>query len=266
MKRYAKKSLGQNFLIDSNIIKKIIGLTNVFDKNILEIGPGKGALTDEILKNKPKSLTLIEKDNFLSKELKLKYNNNKKVIIYNKDVLKFNFEKKLEEDTIIFGNLPYNIASQILVNIIKFKKWPPKYSCLIFMFQKEMADRIVGKYGTSKYGRLSILTNYRLSVLNKFKISPNCFFPKPKIDSTVLFLKPNSKIKNKIKNIENLERITHVFFSKKRKMINKSFSKLFKNSENLSRKLNINLSLRPDQLNENDFYRIVECYEKFKKI
>ena len=266
MKRYAKKSLGQNFLIDSNIIRKIIGLTNVFDKNILEIGPGKGALTDEILKNKPKSLTLIEKDNLLSNELKLKYNDNKKITIYNKDVLKFNFEKKLKKDTIIFGNLPYNIASQILVNIIKFKKWPPKYSSLIFMFQKEMADRIIGNYGTSKYGRLSILTNYRLSVLNKFKISPNCFFPKPKIDSTVLFLKPNSKIKNKIKNIENLEKITHVFFSKKRKMINKSFSKLFKNSENLSQKLNINLALRPDQLNENDFYKIVEYYEKYKKI
>ena len=121
MKRYAKKSLGQNFLIDSNIIRKIIGLTNVFDKNILEIGPGKGALTDEILKNKPKSLTLIEKDNLLSNELKLKYNDNKKITIYNKDVLKFNFEKKLKKDTIIFGNLPYNIASQILVNIIKFK-------------------------------------------------------------------------------------------------------------------------------------------------
>jgi len=264
--RYAKKSLGQNFLIDSNIIKKIINLTNIFDKDILEIGPGKGALTDEILKNKPKSLTLIEKDNLLSNELKLKYNNNKRIKIYNKDVLKFNFEKKLEKDTIIFGNLPYNIASQILVNIIKFKKWPPKYSCLIFMFQKEMADRIIGKYGTSKYGRLSILTNYRLSVLNKFKVSPNCFFPKPKIDSTVLFLKPNSKIKNKIKNIENLEKITHVFFSKKRKMINKSFSKLFKNSEDLSQKLNIDLSLRPNQLNESDFYKIVEYYEKYKKI
>ena len=85
-------------------------------------------------------------------------------------------------------------------------------------------------------------------------------------DSTVLFLKPNSKIKNKIKNIENLEKITHIFFSKKRKMINKSFTKLFKNSEILSQKLNIDLSLRPNQLNENDFYKIVEYYEKYKKI
>jgi len=132
------------------------------------------------------------------------------------------------------------------------------------MFQKEMAERIVGKYGSSKYGRLSILTKYRLRVLNKFKISPNCFFPKPKIDSTVLFLKPNNKMNNKIKNIENLEKITHIFFSKKRKMINKSFSKLFKNSQALSQKLGINLSLRPNQLNENDFYRIVEYYEKYK--
>ena len=104
--KYAKKSLGQNFFIDLNIVKKIINLTAISDKNILEIGPGKGALTDEILKNKPRSLTLIEKDNLLSNELKLKYNKNKKIIIYNKDVLKFNFEKQLEKDTIIFGNLP----------------------------------------------------------------------------------------------------------------------------------------------------------------
>ncbi len=263
---YAKKSLGQNFLIDTNIVKKIINLTNIFNENILEIGPGKGALTDEILKYKPKSLTLIEKDSSLFNELKLKYKNNKKVFIFNKDILKFNFEKKLKKNTIIFGNLPYNIASQILVNIIKFKTWPPKYSCLIFMFQKEMADRIIGKFGTSKYGRLSILSNYRLNVVDKFKVSPNCFFPKPKIDSTVLFLKPNNKVETKIRNIKNLEFVTQVFFSKQRKMVNKAFLKLFKNPRNISKELNIDFSLRPGQLSENDFYRIVKCYEKYKKI
>ena len=73
----------------------------------------------------------------------------------------------------------------------------PKFLSLILMFQKEMADRIIGKFGTSKYGRLSILTNYRLNVINKFKISPNCFFPKPKVDSTILFLKPNNRTKHK---------------------------------------------------------------------
>ena len=263
---YAKKSLGQNYLIDLNIVKKIINLTKIYNKDILEIGPGKGALTEQIIKNKPKSLILIEKDDILSKELKLKYQNNKKIIIYNKDILKFDFEKKLKDNSIIFGNLPYNISSQILTKIIKFKKCPLKYSDLIFMFQKEMAERIIGKFNTSKYGRLSILTNYKLKILSKFNVSPNCFFPKPKVDSTILHFKPNKKNHKKIKNIENLEKITHIFFSKKRKMINKGFSKLFENSESVSQKLDINLSLRPEQLNENNFYRIVEYYEKYKKI
>ena len=103
-------------------------------------------------------------------------------------------------------------------------------------------------------------------MLNKFNVSPNCFFPKPKIVSTVLFFKPNCKILYKIKNIQNLEKITNILFSNKRKMINKGFSKLFKNPESLSQKLNIDLSLRPDQLNEKNFYKIVEYYEKYKKI
>ena len=201
--KYVKKSLGQNFLIDLNIIKKIINLSEVFNKDILEIGPGKGALTNQILRNKPRSLTLIEKDTLLSNELKSKYAHDKSVKIYNKDILKFDLEGQLKKDTLIFGNLPYNISSQILIKLIKFKKWPPKYSGLILMFQKEMAERIIGKFGTSKYGRLSIITNFRLNILNKFNISPNCFFPKPKINSTVIFFKPHNKIYN-IKDIEKL--------------------------------------------------------------
>ena len=258
---YAKKSLGQNYLIDLNIVKKIINLTKIFNKDVVEIGPGKGALTEQILKNKPKSLILIEKDNMLSKELKLKYQNNKKIIIYNKDVLKFNFEEKLKDNSIIFGNLPYNISSQILAKIIKFKKYPPKYSALIFMFQKEMAERITGKFSTSKYGRLSILTNYRLKVLNKFNVSPNCFFPKPKIDSTILYLKPNKKISNKIKNIENLEKITNILFSNKRKMINKNMKKIF-NKNQLDSIKNLNLKSIPSDLKPEKYYEITELFER----
>ncbi len=260
--KYVKRSLGQNFLKDLNIIKKITNIVKIKNKDVLEIGPGEGALTNEIIKNDPKSLTLIEKDDSLFKKLKLKYSNDSKIKIYNKDILKFNLEKKIKKNTIIFGNLPYNISSQILVKMIRFKKWPPKYSDLIFMFQKEMAHRIIGKFNTSKYGRLSILTNYRLKILNKFDVSPNCFFPKPKVISTVLFFKPNHKIFYKIKNIQNLEKITNILFSNKRKMINKGFARLFKNPKSISKKLDINLSLRPDQLNESNFYKIVEHYEK----
>jgi len=259
--RYAKKSLGQNFLIDSNIIKKIINLTTVFDKNILEIGPGKGALTDEILKNKPKSLILIEKDSLIYKELKLKYNNYKNVEIYNTDFLEFDIEKKLKKNTTVFGNLPYNISSQILVKIIKFKAWPPKYNNVIFMFQKEMAERIIGTYNTSKYGRLSILTNYRLNILKKFNVSSNCFLPKPKVDSSVLFFKPKKKISINIKNIENLEKITNIFFSNRRKMINKNIKKIF-NKDKLDLIKDLDLKSRPSDLKPEKYYEITELFEK----
>ena len=258
---YAKKSLGQNYLIDLNIVKKIINLTEIYNKNILEIGPGKGALTEQILNNKPKSLILIEKDNILSEELKLRYQNNKKIIIYNKDILKFNFEKKIKNNSIIFGNLPYNISSQILVKIIRFKENAPKYSSLIFMFQKEMAERIVGKFNTSKYGRLSILANYKLKVLTKFNVSPNCFFPKPKVDSTVLHFKPNKEMFKKIKNIENLEKITNMLFSNKRKMINKTMKKIF-NKDKLNSIKDLNLKSRPSDLKPEKYYEITELFER----
>ena len=144
---FAKKSLGQNFLIDKNITKKIINLSKVTNQNIIEIGPGKGALTEEILKRKPKSLKLIEKDFILANKLKSKYINTRVIKIYNEDILRFNIEKIIKKDTIIFGNLPYNISSQILVKFLKFRNWPPKYNNLIFMFQKELGEKIISHKG-----------------------------------------------------------------------------------------------------------------------
>jgi len=259
--KFAKKSLGQNFLIDQNVIAKIVNLTNIKDKHVFEIGPGKGALTKEILTKNPKSLTLIEKDNLLSSELKLKYINNTKIKIYNDDILNFDFENKIKRGTIIFGNLPYNISSQILVNIIKFKKWPPNYSKLILMFQKELAERIIGKFGTSKYGRLSILSNYRLKVLERFNISPNCFFPKPKVESTILLFNPKKIIINKFRNLENLEKITNLFFSNKRKMINKVVKKIFSQKQ-IKLFKNLDLNSRPSDLTPKQYYNITEIFEK----
>ena len=134
----AKKSLGQNFLIDKNIINKILSLTKIMDRNIVEIGPGKGALTDEIIKKKPKTLLIIEKDNLLIDLLIEKYSKFRNVKVVNGDILKFDLEKNMKSNSVIFGNLPYNISSQILVKFIKFKTWPPKFSNLILMFQKEL--------------------------------------------------------------------------------------------------------------------------------
>tara|TARA_B100001063_G_C16744916_1_gene546904 strand:+ start:478 stop:1260 length:783 start_codon:yes stop_codon:yes gene_type:complete len=258
---FSKKSLGQNFLIDKNVIKKIVNLVGVNNKNIIEIGPGKGALTNEILRRKPKSLSIIEKDKNLANNLKISYKKNKNVKVYEEDILKFNIEKIVYEDSIIFGNLPYNISSQILVKLLKFKFWPPKFNNLILMFQKELGDKIIGKFNTNGYGRLSILSNYKLKLLKKFFISPNCFFPRPKVTSVVLHLKPIVNKSFKIKNIKNLEEVTNIMFSNKRKMIKKNIKKVV-NDEEMKTIKDLNLNHRPSEVKPEIYYKITEFYEK----
>ena len=257
----AKKSLGQNFLIDKNVVKKIINLTKIKNRNIIEIGPGKGALTDEILKKKPKSLKIIEKDSALVSELQLKYSKNKIIKIYNSDVLKFDIEKISNKNSIVFGNLPYNISSQILVKFLRFKKWPPRINSLIFMFQKELGEKIIGKYPSSDYGRLSILSNFKLDILEKFLVSPNCFSPKPKVTSMVIHFKSKDKLLYNIKKIDNLEKITHIFFSNKRKMINKNLKKLL-NNEEIKEIANLEIKQRPADIKPEIYYKITELFEK----
>ena len=129
----AKKSLGQNFLIDKKILDKIVEITNIENKSVIEIGPGTGNLTSFILKKNPKKFFVIEKDNKLAIFLEDKFND--KLTIINDDILNIDENNLFDNKVIVFGNLPYNISSQILVKIIKFNKWPPKYSDLILMFQ-----------------------------------------------------------------------------------------------------------------------------------
>ena len=260
MIKFNKKSLGQNFLKDKNIINKILSLTKLKNKNIIEIGPGSGALTNQIIKQNPKSLVAIEKDNLLSKELKTKYYNNKIIKILNKDFLKLDFEKLNAKESIIIGNLPYNVSSQILVKIIRSKKWPPNFSDIIFMFQKELGDKILGKYPSSNYSRISILTNFKLYSVNKFNVSPNCFFPKPKVESIVIHFKPKKKINFLIKDLKNLEKVTNILFSNKRKMINKNIKKLLPDSK-IQKIQNLNLSSRPSNIKPEIYYKIAELYE-----
>ena len=257
-----KKSLGQNFLIDNNIIEKIIKLSDIKNNNIVEIGPGSGNLTKKIITQNPRSLILIEKDQNLTNNLKNEFNFIKNLKIYNEDILKFQLEDKIKIDSIIIGNLPYNISSQILAKLIKFKVWLPKYKKLVLMFQKEVADKILAKHTTSSFGRLAVLTNSRLKVTGCFNVSENCFFPIPKVKSTVLVFEPIINKDFVASDISNLEKITHIFFSKKRKMINKAFNGLFKKPHLVAEKNKIDLSLRPNQISEKQYYKITESYEK----
>ena len=246
-----KKSLGQNFLIDNNTINKIIALEPLVNEKIFEIGPGSGNLTNFINNKKPKSVFLIEKDKRFCKILEEKYGSMKNYKILNSDILKYNLNNHECREVIVFGNLPYNISTQVLAKFIKINSWPPFYKKIIFMFQNEVA--------------ITILANLKLDVVECFKISKKCFFPVPKIDSKIIVFKPKEKIKFKISKIENLEKITQAFFSNKRKMINKTFVKLFKNHLELAEKLQINLESRPSELSCETYYRMTEFYEESKK-
>ena len=255
----AKKSLGQNFLIDKNVIKKIVSISDILNKDVLEIGPGTGNLTEYILKRKPSKLFLVEKDNILSEQLQLKFQN--KVQIINQDILKIDEKKISNNRLIVFGNLPYNISTEIICNwIIKLEKnfW---FTELILMFQKEVADRIVSKINTSYYGRLSILLNWKMNIKKVFDIGPNCFSPKPKIDSSLLHFTPKKNY-FQIQKSKNLEMITRIFFNQRRKMIKNPFKQLFKNYEETSKKLEIDLRLRPQNLSLETYCGIVREYEK----
>ena len=259
----AKKSLGQNFLVDKNIINKIIKIGNINkNKTIIEIGAGYGNLTTAIKAMDPQKILAIEKDKKLFSFLNNKFGNFKNIKIINDDVLNFIGKKNLKKDMIVFGNLPYNISTQILASLILLKKWPPWYKVLILMFQKEVADRILAKPGTKQYGRLSILSNWRLEIKKHFDVSKNSFFPIPKINSTILSFKPKKNNLFYLKNPKNLEIVTRVLFSNRRKMINKNFKKLFNQNISISKNLNLDLNVRPEELNNETYYKIAVQYEK----
>jgi len=255
----AKKSLGQNFLIDKNILEKITNTTKITNKIVLEVGPGTGNLTSYILKKNPKKLFVIEKDNQLAIDLKNKFNN--QISIIHEDVLKIDETTFFKDKLIVFGNLPYNISTEIISKWIinlKDKFW---FECLILMFQKEVADRIIAELNTSSYGRLSIICNWKLNISKICDIKPESFFPKPNVDSSLLFFYPKKNFV-KINNPNNLEKVTRIFFNQRRKMLKKPFNQLFNGNQNILNKLKIDLNLRPQNLSLDTYYKLASEYEK----
>ena len=231
MKIYPKKSLGQNFLIDRNIIEKIVSTTKIYNKDILEVGPGTGNLKGRIN-------------------------------IINKDILKTDETKISKNLLIVFGNLPYNISTEILLRWIQNLNSNFWFKELILMFQKEVAERLIAKMGTSNYGRLSIISQWKLNIKRITNVKSNCFYPKPKIESTLLHFFPK---KNFAKlDCRNLELITRVFFNYRRKMIKKPLSQLFKDPTLISKKYNISLDLRPQNLAPEIYYELAKNYKKLR--
>ena len=228
----AKKSLGQNFIQSD---KFLIKLSNkiISDENtdIIEIGPGTGSLTEHLKRKKFKNLFLIEKDNDLSKLLDEKYKSEKKIKIYNKDVLKFDISKVSKSDEIIIvGNLPFNISSQLLINWISIEQWPPFYKKMYLMFQKELGKRITSEINNKSYGKLSVLVQSRCNIKELIEAPSHIFYPKPKVDGLVLEFTPIDLFTEV--NLEKLNIILKTAFENRRKKIKNTLGDYRKHFDN----------------------------------
>ncbi len=237
-----KKSLGQNFLIDQNIINKIIKISKIQSCNILEIGPGLGALTDKILQLKPNNFIIIEKDNYLYKKLLEKYKKNK-VIILNDDALKINYQNF--KNFKIISNLPYNISSKFLLKTLPLNK---NFSEIFCMMQYELAEKF--NYNKTKNNKYKFISEYCSSYSIKFNVPNSVFYPKPKVKSSFVHF----KLKKRKIEIEKLNYFIRNFFINKRKKIKSN--KIFKNQ--INKKFN---ECRFEELSYNDLLNI---YEKLK--
>ena len=252
----AKKALGQNFLLDSNITDKIIRLSlekqNLNDfthADVFEIGPGPGGLTRAILKANPKKLTVVEMDErciAIMEEIKSLVGERLEII--NGDALKIDVSKLGNAPRHIISNLPYNISVPLLTGWLMEIN---NFNSLTLMFQKEVADRITATPGNKNYGRISVLAQLLCKIERLFDLNPNCFVPAPKIWSSVLLFQPLGNDISK-ENIKKLEQITALAFGQRRKMIRQSL-KSIPGIEAALEKLEIPNSWRAEQLSPQQF-------------
>ena len=258
-----KKHLGQNFLHDLNIIKAIVKVANVENENIIEIGPGPGNLTELMIRQKPKTIFAIEKDKSFKKRLEdIKINNIKLFKYKIDDVLNFDFTKLEKKNYKIVSNLPYNISVPFISYMIKFQN-TIKWKDMTLMVQKEVADRILADTGTKNYGRLSLMISLKNHITKIMNVNPTCFFPRPKVESTVIKIIPKEDKHNL--NQEIFEKIVKICFSQRRKTIKNNLDQLKINTRLLLKQSKINANLRPENIDLEGFCRISINYKKLFK-
>ena len=248
-----KKNFGQNFLTDQIILGRIIDALSLNKHDeVLEIGCGKGALTERILA-KEVNLRGVEIDRDLIEELNLIKLKNKNLDVLNEDILKINLKDISESKLKIVGNLPYNISSKIMLWSIKNKDM---IEDVHFMLQKEFAERLISSPNKKSYGRLSILAQLFFNVEELFDVPSESFFPEPKVDSLFLRLKPNENKDLEYLDIECLQKVTLKAFTKRRKKISSGLKELL-TKEDL-KKINIDPGLRPENLTITDYISITK--------
>lgn len=259
---FAKKSLGQNFIFDLNLTDKIVSNANIcYQDNIIEIGSGAGSLTFSILKQNPKKLIIIEKDQrciALLEELKAYFADKitTKIEIISDDFLKINLNKIFDQKYKIISNLPYNIATKILFLLLDYRQ---NIDLMVLMFQKEVCQRIIAQNNSKKYGRIAVMANFLCQTQYLFDIAASNFTPAPKVESGLVKITPRSKPIFDI-DLKLLAKITETAFNQRRKMLRSSLKSL-KNSEILLENANIDPKLRAENLSLEDFANLVKNYQ-----
>ena len=252
-----RKSLGQNFLQDPNIIRKIVASLNIKDSDVVvEIGPGRGALTELIL---PlcKQLHLIEFDRDLSQHWREQAKAQSKLVVHECDILKFDLEKTFSQGQKIkvIGNLPYNISSPVLFYLMRYTD---RIDTQVLMLQKEVVQRMASPPGNKQFGRLSVMLQYHYQIENMFSVPPKAFVPPPKVDSAVARLTPLSHIDNPVQNPTDFAMIVKAAFAQRRKTLRNTLKKLL-NTEQIE-SVGIEPGARAETLSVQDFVKLSNMY------
>ncbi|MDE2445665.1 MAG: 16S rRNA (adenine(1518)-N(6)/adenine(1519)-N(6))-dimethyltransferase RsmA [Alphaproteobacteria bacterium] len=255
----AKKSLGQNFLFDLNLTRRIARAAgDLRDCTVVEIGPGPGGLTRALLMEGAKRVIAVERDERTLPalaEISAAYPGRLEVI--SADALDVDWPKLIDGSAKIVANLPYNVATALLLGWIGVDQWPPWFSSLTLMFQKEVAMRIVAKPGTEHYGRLSIISQWRCVATKLFDVNRSAFTPPPKITSSIVHLVPRA-VCEPVCDIRALERVTAAGFGQRRKMLRSSLKAVFDDPVAVLESLGLDPQKRAEELSVADFARLAQ--------
>jgi 16S rRNA (adenine1518-N6/adenine1519-N6)-dimethyltransferase len=250
----AKKSLGQNFLLDLNLTRKIARAAGPLgDATIFEVGPGPGGLTRALLMEGAAHVIAVERDERCLpalEDIAAAFPGRLEVLC--DDAMKIDETKRLHGPVRIAANLPYNIGSALLVKWLTSETWPPFWQSATLMFQREVAERLVAKPGSKAYGRLSILTQWRAKAKILFDVSPRAFTPPPKVTSSIVRLEPLAEPVAPAQ-LRDLEAVTAAAFGNRRKMLRQSLKSLAPGTEDFIRAAGLDPTQRAEQLSIADF-------------
>ncbi|MEM6421071.1 MAG: 16S rRNA (adenine(1518)-N(6)/adenine(1519)-N(6))-dimethyltransferase RsmA [Pseudomonadota bacterium] len=251
----AKKALGQNFLLDLNLTRRIARAAGPLDGvTVLEIGPGPGGLTRALLAEGAARVVAVERDpRCLAALHEIASHYPGRLEIMQADALKDDPLPRLERPVRIAANLPYNIGTELLTRWLSAEAWPPRWLSLTLMFQREVAERICAQPGSGAYGRLSVMAQWRAEARVLFEVAPQAFTPPPKVTSAVLRLTPSAPRRDVA--LSSLERVTAAAFGQRRKMLRQSLKSLG-NAEALLQAADIEATRRPESLSIDEFLRL----------